>query len=160
MKAGILSMALIVAVAATGCLKNNQQPVDTSAAVKAILIGSWTGTTSNIAYYDATGNEAGSATLPSVNLNFDSQSNITETTTGTTPTTLSGTYSVITDATGSNYLVTSGGVGNHTYAIASASSGTLSLYEQLAVTTGATTTINGKSVTYYSTIQISSYSKN
>src|SRR5882762_8457609 len=99
MKAGILSMALIVAIAATGCLKNDQKPVDTSSAVKAILIGSWTGSASNIAYYDATGNEEGSATLPSVNLKFDSQSNITETTTGATPTALSGTYSVITDAT-------------------------------------------------------------
>ncbi len=159
MKFRILTMALIVAVAATGCLKNNQKPVNDSAAVKAILAGSWTGSTSNIAYYDMGGNHEGSVTLPPVNLTFDNQSTITETTTGTNPTTLTGTYSVTTDPSGNNYVVTSGGVGNHTYAIPSLTSNTFTWYEQTSVAAGATANINGQTVTYYSTQQISSYSK-
>jgi hypothetical protein len=73
MKVRILSTALIVAVAASGCVKNDQKPVNNSAAIKAILIGSWTGSTSNMAYYDAAGNKAGSINSPLVNLKFDTR---------------------------------------------------------------------------------------
>ena len=161
MKIKILSMALIVAIAATGCLKNDDQPpvVDNTAAIKTTLVGSWTGNASNIAYYDAFGSENGSATVPLVNLKFDSQGNLTETTTGATPTTIIGTYAVDTDGSGDYFLVTSGAVGTHAYLIGSFTASTFSLSEQLPVSPAATITINNKSITYYSTVQVSSYIK-
>ncbi|HEY4198041.1 MAG TPA: hypothetical protein VGM63_21020 [Mucilaginibacter sp.] len=159
MKIRILCIALIVAVAATGCLKNDQKPANNSTNVKNILPGSWTGGTSNIVYYDSIGNSLGSATVTIGNLTFDSQSNITETTTGANPTTVSGTYSLVTDASGNNFLITTGAVGAHTYAIASISTTNLTLVEQIVSTNSSVTTLNGKSITYYGTVQVSGYNK-
>jgi hypothetical protein len=156
MKIKLLFIALMVVLAATGCLKDTKQAVSHVNDVNVSLIGTWTQTSGIITYYDLTGKKLYSSGVPVYNLKFDGKSTMLQIDSGAHQ--IQGSY-VINTMDNFDFIEVSGSqTGPHRYEIDALHNRDLTLSETLNYP-GYTLTVGAKSITYYKTIQVNVFAK-
>jgi hypothetical protein len=157
MKIKLSLFALLTVSLFTGCLKDSQQPVTHSNDVNVSLTGTWTAVSGRVTYYDATGNVAFNAIVTPNSLEFDGSSSVKEMDTegSLTP----GAYNIST--TGNiDYITIQNTTGSDKYAIVSLQPRKLTLSETISYPDGNTLQAGETTITYYSSVQVNTYTKN
>lgn len=159
MKIKRLSLIILIAVASAGCLKDTQQAVSHVNDVNMSLRGTWTQTKNTTYYYDAAGKMVYFYNGPLLTLQFDGDKTVYHTNANNEKVPLS--YTITTQGNFDYINITGDATGPHQYQLESLMARSLSFSETiLAAADGITIIVNGKSITYFKSVQENQFVKN